>query len=446
MIPYTTIPFVSAFFLVLVGVLISQLLWTRSRDRYQQQIERLQQACRDLQASLQTQTDEYVRQQQQLIAACDERDEFRNRLGCVQTLLLQREEELSQMGHQLLRLRSQASSAQHGPTNTDQAHGPSVGERSDAPAGSCEGADNAPDWELRLREAESRADEWEQRYQEEAARWAESAEQLRELTELRAECERQRTAQELLEQQLTVLRHARQQVEGELQQVRQREHQIQQHRLSLETQVRELRDEQRELKQELRQAVSDRDEFHCQWRAGQQEAEQQIRAMQSQLSETLSSETSLREVVDELREELDSRVDRMELLQEEKESALASATMERKRRALAEQSLLAVRETLQQLRKDNEALSASHSETVRRLDPGGCSIQPRDDLQQIQGIADVLEAKLNELGVSTYRQIMEWDAEAISEYSHKLGLDDRIVRDDWISQARELHQRFHRAA
>ena len=266
------------------------------------------------------------------------------------------------------------------------------------------------------------------------------------MTELRAECERQRTAQELLEQQLTTLRQARQQVEGELQQVRQREHQIQQHRLSLETQVRELRDEQRELKQALRQAVADRDEFHCQWRAGKHEAEKQIRAMQSQLSEALGSETSLREVVDELREELDSRVERMELLQEEKESALASATMERKRRALAEQSLLAVRETLQQLRKDNEALSAAHSETVRRLDPDGYSIQPRDDLQQIKGIADVLEEKLNELGISTYRQIMEWDAAAISEYSRKLGLDDRIVRDDWVSQARELHHRFHRAA
>ena len=156
MIPYTTIPFVSAFFLVLVGVLISQLLWTRSRDVYQQQIERLQQAGRDLQASLQTQTDEYVRQQQQLIAASDERDEFRNRLGYVQVLLLQREEELSQMGHQLLRLRSQASSAQHESANTAEVRGPSVGESSDVPVVIHDEADNAPDWELRLREAESR--------------------------------------------------------------------------------------------------------------------------------------------------------------------------------------------------------------------------------------------------------------------------------------------------
>jgi predicted flap endonuclease-1-like 5' DNA nuclease len=105
-----------------------------------------------------------------------------------------------------------------------------------------------------------------------------------------------------------------------------------------------------------------------------------------------------------------------------------------------------VRETLQQLRRDNETLAASHQETLTGREPTRSPVSRRDDLQQIAGIADVLEEKLNELGISTYRQIMELDSAAIAEISRKLGLDDRVVQDDWVGQARRLHHRFHRAA
>ena len=71
----------------------------------------------------------------------------------------------------------------------------------------------------------------------------------------------------------------------------------------------------------------------------------------------------------------------------------------------------------------------------------------KDDLKRISGIAQVLEKKLNAFGVYTYRQIMEWDTVAIAEFSKLLSFRDRIDRDDWIGQARSLYyEKYGRAA
>jgi predicted flap endonuclease-1-like 5' DNA nuclease len=67
-----------------------------------------------------------------------------------------------------------------------------------------------------------------------------------------------------------------------------------------------------------------------------------------------------------------------------------------------------------------------------------------DDLKRISGIAEVLEARLNDYGVYTFKQIMEWSSEAIEEFSHLLTFKDRIDRDDWISQARFFYDEKQR--
>jgi predicted flap endonuclease-1-like 5' DNA nuclease len=58
-----------------------------------------------------------------------------------------------------------------------------------------------------------------------------------------------------------------------------------------------------------------------------------------------------------------------------------------------------------------------------------------DDLKRISGIAEVLEARLNDYGIYTFKQIMEWKPEAIEEFSHLLTFKDRIERDQWVAQA-----------
>ena len=63
-----------------------------------------------------------------------------------------------------------------------------------------------------------------------------------------------------------------------------------------------------------------------------------------------------------------------------------------------------------------------------------------DDLRLIVGIGPVLERLLQQLGVATYRQIARWSERDIDEFDAKLPeFPGRIRRDDWVTQARELH-------
>jgi predicted flap endonuclease-1-like 5' DNA nuclease len=64
-----------------------------------------------------------------------------------------------------------------------------------------------------------------------------------------------------------------------------------------------------------------------------------------------------------------------------------------------------------------------------------------DDLKLIVGIGPVLERMLHNLGVTTFRQIARWSERDSSEFDAKLPeFPGRIVRDQWVTQARELHQ------
>jgi predicted flap endonuclease-1-like 5' DNA nuclease len=65
----------------------------------------------------------------------------------------------------------------------------------------------------------------------------------------------------------------------------------------------------------------------------------------------------------------------------------------------------------------------------------------RDDLKRISGVAEVLEAKLNDQGVYTFKQIAQWTPQAIEEFGRILRFKDRIVRDDWPGQAKALYEK-----
>lgn len=66
---------------------------------------------------------------------------------------------------------------------------------------------------------------------------------------------------------------------------------------------------------------------------------------------------------------------------------------------------------------------------------------PVDDLKVISGIAFVYEERLNKLGVYRYEQIMNWNDTNITHFGELLesAYNDRIRRDDWVGQARRLH-------
>ena len=64
-----------------------------------------------------------------------------------------------------------------------------------------------------------------------------------------------------------------------------------------------------------------------------------------------------------------------------------------------------------------------------------------DDLKLIVGIGPVLERMLQQLGISTYRQIARWSERDVDEFDARLAeFPGRIRRDAWVTQARALHQ------
>jgi len=61
-----------------------------------------------------------------------------------------------------------------------------------------------------------------------------------------------------------------------------------------------------------------------------------------------------------------------------------------------------------------------------------------DDLTKIKGIGPKLEEKLIAAGLKTFEQLAALNAEEAQKLDEQLGLQGRVLRDDWINQAVEL--------
>lgn len=67
----------------------------------------------------------------------------------------------------------------------------------------------------------------------------------------------------------------------------------------------------------------------------------------------------------------------------------------------------------------------------------------QDDLKKIKGIGVVMERTLNELGISTFKQLAGFQQAEVMMVSDvlsesKAGFGDRIERDEWVDQAKGL--------
>jgi NADH-quinone oxidoreductase subunit E len=61
-----------------------------------------------------------------------------------------------------------------------------------------------------------------------------------------------------------------------------------------------------------------------------------------------------------------------------------------------------------------------------------------DDLKKISGLGPKLEKVLNGMGIRTFAEIATWTEAEMREIDDKLGLDNRVLRDNWASQAKAL--------
>ena len=61
-----------------------------------------------------------------------------------------------------------------------------------------------------------------------------------------------------------------------------------------------------------------------------------------------------------------------------------------------------------------------------------------DDLKAIQGLGKKIESELHGIGIYTFAQIGAWTEDQVAEVDKRLGLKGRIVRENWVDQAKEL--------
>lgn len=64
--------------------------------------------------------------------------------------------------------------------------------------------------------------------------------------------------------------------------------------------------------------------------------------------------------------------------------------------------------------------------------------EKKDDLSLLSGVGPVLEKRLIEAGITTFKQIADLNEEEIKALDEKADLDGRIEREEWQEQAREL--------
>jgi len=62
----------------------------------------------------------------------------------------------------------------------------------------------------------------------------------------------------------------------------------------------------------------------------------------------------------------------------------------------------------------------------------------KDDLKKISGIGPKIEEKLNAIGIFHYQQIADFTASNIQWVDNNLSFKGRIIRDDWVGQAKLL--------
>lgn len=79
-----------------------------------------------------------------------------------------------------------------------------------------------------------------------------------------------------------------------------------------------------------------------------------------------------------------------------------------------------------------------------RLDPLLGVVYPTrpvrwDDLTLLRGVGEVLQNRLHERGIFTFKQIASWTEETAREIAQQIEAKDRIQRDYWVQQACELH-------
>ncbi len=83
---------------------------------------------------------------------------------------------------------------------------------------------------------------------------------------------------------------------------------------------------------------------------------------------------------------------------------------------------------------DGTAVSDPHLGILLRSQPDRW-----DDLTLLRGVGEVLQQRLHDQGVHTFKQIAYWNDTNVEAFSSKIEARDRIQREHWVTQARDMH-------
>jgi len=88
-------------------------------------------------------------------------------------------------------------------------------------------------------------------------------------------------------------------------------------------------------------------------------------------------------------------------------------------------------------------LLAAHRMVIGQAVNRPVPVNEKDDLKVIKGIGEVMEGTLNDLGITTYRQLANFKQAEVKMVSDRInednaGFGDRIERDEWVEQAKRL--------
>ena len=107
-------------------------------------------------------------------------------------------------------------------------------------------------------------------------------------------------------------------------------------------------------------------------------------------------------------------------------------------------------EEIQHLRDELRQQQARHAETREALAKASEAVPPaapasepvmgypEDDLTRIKGIGPVLKGVLNDLGITSFRQIAAFTEADIQRVNEAINFPGRIEREDWVGQARDI--------
>lgn len=103
--------------------------------------------------------------------------------------------------------------------------------------------------------------------------------------------------------------------------------------------------------------------------------------------------------------------------------------------------------SVNEVAETEEALDASDRAAIARQNIKAAfgnrisisSIDEKNDLKRINGIGPFIEQKLNDIGIFTFKQIGQFDADLVQQVTDAIQFfPGRIERDDWVGQARRL--------